>query len=87
MAVPKRFLLLASVAFTWFSQRYAPMVAISRGYIKNTLALFAMTVFAQLVWSIVIYPIFLSPLRGLPTPPVCLCICSLKEKLHFLVQG
>ena len=69
MAVPKRFLLLAAAAWTWFSQRYAPAVAISQGYIKNTIALFAIAVFVQLAWSIVVYPLFLSPLRHLPSPP------------------
>jgi hypothetical protein len=70
MAVPKRFLLLASAAFTWFSQRYAPMVTLSKGPIKNTTAIFAIALFAQIVWSVIVYPLFLSPLRGLPTPPV-----------------
>jgi hypothetical protein len=71
MAVPKRFLLLAAAAFTWFSQRYAPAVAISHGYIKNTVALFSIAVFVRFVWGVVIYPLFFSPLRGLPSPPVC----------------
>ncbi|RYO65006.1 hypothetical protein AA0113_g5602 [Alternaria arborescens] len=69
MAVPKRFLLLASAAFSWFSQRYAPAVTISNGPIKNTTAIFAIALFSRLFWSVIVYPLFLSPLRGLPSPP------------------
>jgi hypothetical protein len=73
MAVPKRFLLLASAAFTWFSQRYASVVIVSKGPIKNTITLFVIAWLAQFLWSVVVYPLFLSPLRGLPTPPVRTC--------------
>jgi hypothetical protein len=71
MAVPKRILLLSSAAFTFVSFRYAPAVSIfPRSYFKNTATLFAILLFAQWFWNIIVYPLFLSPLRHLPTAPV-----------------
>jgi hypothetical protein len=71
MTVPKRFLLLASAAFTFFSFRYAHAAAIFPGkYILNTTTVFLVLLHAQWTWSIVVYPLFLSPLRHLPQPPV-----------------
>jgi hypothetical protein len=72
MAVPKRVLLLTSAAFAFFSARYAPGVAPfhAQSYVKNTVAVFAVLYFTQLVWGVFVYPLFLSPLRKLPTPDV-----------------
>ncbi|KAF1938930.1 cytochrome P450 [Clathrospora elynae] len=70
MTIPKRFLLACSVATTIFSIRYAPGITIFPGsYLKNIAASFAITWTAQVLWSVVVYPLFLSPLRHLPTPP------------------
>jgi hypothetical protein len=71
MAIPKRALLLSSCALTIFSLRYAPQVALfSRSYFWNIASLFVIQVFAQWGWQIIVYPLFLSPLRHLPQPPV-----------------
>jgi len=71
MAIPKRALLLSSCALTFFASRYAPNIAFfPRSYFWNIAALFVIQVFAQLGWQIVVYPLFLSPLRHLPQPPV-----------------
>jgi hypothetical protein len=73
MAIPKRALLLSSFAITFFTLRYAPQVAFfPRSYFWNIATLFVIQVFAQFGWRIVVYPLFLSPLRHLPQPPVCL---------------
>ncbi|KAF1850192.1 cytochrome P450 [Cucurbitaria berberidis CBS 394.84] len=70
MAIPKRALLLSSAAFTFFSFRYAPQVALfPRSYFWNITTLFLLGIFAQLCWSVILYPLFLSPLRHLPQPP------------------
>ncbi|EOA88135.1 hypothetical protein ACJQWK_01527 [Exserohilum turcicum] len=71
MAVSKRLLLLASAAFTFFSSRYAPGVTpfSAKSPVKNTASVFAILYFAQLAWDVFVYPIFLTPLRKLPSPP------------------
>jgi hypothetical protein len=70
MAIPKRALLLSSCALTLFSSRYAPQVALFRSYFWNITSLFLLQWLAQSVWQIIVYPLFLSPLRHLPQPPV-----------------
>jgi hypothetical protein len=71
MAIPKRALLLSSSALTFLTLRYAPQYAFfGRGYLFNIAMLFLIQVFAQFGWQIVVYPLFLSPLRHLPQPPV-----------------
>ena len=74
MAVPKRALLLTSAAFAFFTARYELDVAPfhSQSYIKNTVATFFLLYFVRLVWNIIVYPLFLTPLRKLPTPEVSL---------------
>ncbi|KAH5466538.1 hypothetical protein HBI22_180030 [Parastagonospora nodorum] len=70
MAIPKRALFLSSCALTFFASRYAPNVAFfPRSYCWNIASLFVIQVFAQWGWQIVVYPLFLSPLRHLPQPP------------------
>jgi hypothetical protein len=72
MAIPKRAFLLSSCAITFFAFRYTPQLAIfGRSYFSNIATLFLIQVFAQFGWRIVVYPLFLSPLRHLPQPPVC----------------
>jgi hypothetical protein len=72
MAIPKRALLLSSFAITFFAFRYAPQfVVFGRSYLSNIATLFLIQVFAQFGWQIIVYPLFLSPLRHLPQPPVC----------------
>jgi hypothetical protein len=72
MAVlPKRALLLSSAALTFFGFRYAPgALLFADSYFWNVAALFALQYFAQVVWQVIVYPLFLSPLRHLPQPPV-----------------
>jgi hypothetical protein len=71
MAIPKRALFLSSCALTFFASRYAPNVAFfPRSYFWNIATIFVIQVFAQWGWQIVVYPLFLSPLRHLPQPPV-----------------
>jgi len=70
MAIPKRFLILSASALTFYTTRYAPQLAISsRSYFWNITSLFFIQWFAQLAWQIIVYPLFLSPLRHLPQPP------------------
>ncbi|USP79523.1 hypothetical protein yc1106_06797 [Curvularia clavata] len=77
MAVPKRVLLVTAAAYAFFSARYAPDAApfAAKSYGKNTVAVFALLYFVQLIWGILIYPLFLTPLRKLPTP----------KESHFLL--
>jgi hypothetical protein len=71
MAIPKRFLLLSASALTFFTSRYAPQFAVfPRSYLWNISSLFSIQWFAQLAWQIVVFPLFFSPLRHLPQPPV-----------------
>ncbi|KAL5117323.1 hypothetical protein ACEQ8H_004768 [Pleosporales sp. CAS-2024a] len=70
MGIPKRALLLSSVAITLFAARYAPQAAFfPRSHGWNVATLFVLLVFAQLVWRVVVYPLCVSPLRHLPQPP------------------
>ncbi|KAL6709911.1 hypothetical protein ACN47E_000696 [Coniothyrium glycines] len=69
MAIAKRTLLLTSAALTIFTSRYAPQVRLSRSSIGNFFALFFIQLFAKWFWEIVVYPLFLSPLRHLPQAP------------------
>ena len=72
MAVPKRVLLLTSAAYAGFRARYGvgftPFAA--QSYVKNTLGVYVVLFFAQLFWGVLVYPLFLTPLRKLPTPEV-----------------
>lgn len=82
MAVPKRVLLLTAAAYAFFGARYAPGAApfAAKSYGKNTVAVFALLYFVQLVWGILVYPLFLTPLRKLPTPKVSLILVSEREE-------
>ncbi|KAF1831638.1 cytochrome P450 [Decorospora gaudefroyi] len=72
MAVPKRVLLLASAAISFFFHRYAAAPVFfffaKERYVANGVAVFFGLVCVQWCWGIVVYPLFLSPLRALPTP-------------------
>jgi len=71
MAIPKRALLLSSFAITFFTVRYAPKLALfPRSYFWNITTLFFIQLFARFGWQIIVYPLFLSPLRHLPQPSV-----------------
>lgn len=80
MAVPKRALLLTATAYAFFSARYdlgaTPFAAKSYG--KNTVTIFALLYLVRLAWNILVYPLFLTPLRKIPTPNVSLNQCGLK---------
>ncbi|RAR12319.1 cytochrome p450 [Stemphylium lycopersici] len=71
MAVPKRLLLSASAAYTFLGARVAPNALLfnEKSYVKNTVAMFVLLYFVRFVWIGVVYPLFFSPLRGLPSPP------------------
>ncbi|CAI6331935.1 unnamed protein product [Periconia digitata] len=68
MAVPKKALLLSSVAITWFTLRYAPHLTVSTSFAWNVAALFAAQMLAGFAWGVIVYPLFLTPLRHLPQP-------------------
>jgi hypothetical protein len=71
-SIPKRALLLASAASTFFTFRYAPGLALVPGsFMWNAAALFAVLVGIKWFWKVIVLPLCLSPLRHLPTPPVC----------------
>jgi hypothetical protein len=75
MALPKRALLLSSAVITFFTFRYAPQVTIfPRSYFWNIATLFLLQLLVQIFWSVIVYPLFLSPLRHLPQPPVNLTL-------------
>jgi hypothetical protein len=42
----------------------------AKSYAKNIATLFVIQLLVQWTWQIVVYPLFLSPLRHLPQPPV-----------------
>ncbi|KAH8723006.1 cytochrome P450 [Phaeosphaeriaceae sp. PMI808] len=70
MAISKRALLLSSTAITFFSFRYAPNLAVfPKSYFWNISTCFAVQLFVKLGWEVVVYPLFLNPLRHLPQPP------------------
>ncbi|KAF2009604.1 cytochrome P450 [Aaosphaeria arxii CBS 175.79] len=70
MAVQKRVLLLSAAALSFLSFRYVPQLAIfPASFFWNVATIFLFEVIAQLAWTIVVYPLFLSPLRHLPQPP------------------
>jgi hypothetical protein len=71
MAAQKRVLLLASIALSFFSFRYAPAFAIfPRSFFWNVGSVYLFLSLANLVWNILVYPLCLSPLRHLPQPQV-----------------
>ncbi|KAF2870321.1 cytochrome P450 [Massariosphaeria phaeospora] len=69
MAVQKRVLLLSAAVISVLTSRYAPQYALSRSLFWSIAMLFLVHLFVQLSWSVVVYPLFLSPLRHLPQPP------------------
>ncbi|KAF2124032.1 cytochrome P450 [Dothidotthia symphoricarpi CBS 119687] len=69
MAVPKRALLLASAAISFFAFRYAPQAVISSSIVWNVVILFFGLWTGQFAWQTVVTPLFFSPLRNLPQPP------------------
>lgn len=68
MAIPKKAQLLCSAAITWFTFRYAPQFTLLRSFVGNTVALFALQMLARFAWGVIVFPLFLSPLRRLPQP-------------------
>jgi hypothetical protein len=83
MPIPKRALLLSSAALTFFSQRYAPHLTLfAKSYAKNIATLFVIQLLVQWTWQIVVYPLFLSPLRHLPQPPVGLTFGATAVEPH-----
>jgi hypothetical protein len=71
--LPKRALLLAAAALTFFGTRFAPRFIL---FAWNTAALFALLYFSLVVWNVFVYPLALTPLRRLPQPPVSLNLPS-----------
>lgn len=72
MAIHKRVLLLSACALTFFGKKYAPESPLTQGgFIKSVVVLFAVQYFLRSFYGVVVYPFFLSPLRHLPQPPVC----------------
>jgi hypothetical protein len=72
MAVQSKLLLLAAIAFSFLSFRYAPSLAFfPTSSFWNVASLYLLLESANLAWSIVVYPLFVSPLRHLPQPSVC----------------
>ncbi|KAF2117193.1 cytochrome P450 [Lophiotrema nucula] len=68
MAIPKKFLLVSSIVISFFTLRYAPQFTLFGGFFWNTATLYLIQLLTQAVWSVLVYPLFLSPLRHLPTP-------------------
>lgn len=87
MAVPKRVLLLTSAAYAGFRARYGvgftPFAA--QSYVKNTLGVYVVLFFAQLFWGVFVYPLFLTPLRKLPTPEVSTFLSFSSELLSLSI--
>jgi hypothetical protein len=79
--LPKRALLLAAAALTFFGTRFAPrFILFADSFAWNTAALFALLYFSLVVWNVFVYPLALTPLRHLPQPPVSLHLPSLGNK-------
>lgn len=88
MAFSKRVLLLSSCTFTFFSARYAPNLLLGSGsYLKTVFALFAIQYCLQAFYIVLIYPFFLSPLRYLPQPPVCLPLSTVSESSSAVLSN
>ncbi|OCK76578.1 cytochrome P450 [Lepidopterella palustris CBS 459.81] len=79
MAVQKRVLLLDSILLSLFVNQYAPAYSVCHSFYWTATALFSAQVLLHAIWSIIIYPKLLSPLRHLPTPPGASLILG-----HFL---
>lgn len=70
MAVQKRLLLLVAAGTSFFVFRYAPQFAIfPSSFFWNVASIFLVELLAQLCWTVLVYPLCLSPLRHLPQPP------------------
>ncbi|KAH9879678.1 hypothetical protein IAQ61_001497 [Plenodomus lingam] len=69
MMSSKRALLLSSIATTFFTFRYAPVLMVAKGYVGNVVLLWFIQYAVKCVYNIIVYPLFLSPLRGLPQAP------------------
>ncbi|ORY03741.1 cytochrome P450 [Clohesyomyces aquaticus] len=69
MDVPKKVVLLAAAIVSFSTIRYAPQLAISVSLFWNTIWIFLSLISAQLIWTVIVYPLCLSPLRHLPSPP------------------
>ena len=50
---------------------WAPHYSLGRSYIWTALSFFALQWVIYGIYAVVIYPRYVSPLRHLPTPPVC----------------
>ncbi|KAF2848656.1 cytochrome P450 [Plenodomus tracheiphilus IPT5] len=64
-----RTLFLSSIAFTFLARRYAPALLLAQGFARNAGALWMLFFAVKCVYGVLIYPLLLSPLRGLPSPP------------------
>jgi hypothetical protein len=74
---PKRALLLAAAALTFFGTRFAPRFTLfADSFAWNTATLFSLLYFSLVVWKVFVYPLALTPLRRLPQPPVSLNLPS-----------
>jgi hypothetical protein len=71
MAIPKRAFVVSSAVITFFTQRYAPHVAVyPNNFLKNAATLLLIQWAVQFCCSVLVYPFFFSPLRHLPSAPV-----------------
>jgi hypothetical protein len=71
MAIPKRAFLVSSAVITFFTQRYAPHIAIyPNSFLKNAITLLLIQWGVQFCCTVLVYPFFFSPLRHLPSAPV-----------------
>ena len=67
---PFKLFLAASIAVTFFLNRYAYVYLPSRNLIAATFQVFALETLAWLVWRCLLHPNLCSPLRTLPGPSV-----------------
>ncbi|KAF2269729.1 cytochrome P450 [Lojkania enalia] len=68
MAVFKKNLLLISVVISFVLVRYAPRFALFSSVAWNAVALLLLQLVVKFGWTVLVYPLCLSPLRHLPGP-------------------
>ena len=67
---PFKLFLGASIAITFFLNRYTDVYLPSRNLVATAFQVFALETVAWLVWRCLLYPTLFSPLRTLPGPSV-----------------
>ena len=67
---PFKLFLGASIAITFFLNRYAHVYLPSRNLVATALQIFALETVTWLIWRCLLYPNLFSPLRTLPGPSV-----------------